>query len=99
MGGLAELFSGMTSMGLGAYLAAVTERDTFTSHASTQHALDATRGLEERRAEIHAILLDRYGLSRESVAPLVDELCADADRWARFRTDFGAGGVEEPPSS
>ncbi|KAG6005217.1 hypothetical protein E4U21_000346 [Claviceps maximensis] len=96
MGGLAELFSGMISMGLGAYLAAVTERDTFTSHASTQHAHNASRGVEERRAEIHAILLDRYGLSRQSVAPLADELCADADRWARFKTDFGAGGVEEP---
>ncbi|KAG5930732.1 hypothetical protein E4U53_002148 [Claviceps sorghi] len=96
MGGLAELFSGMISMGLGAYLAAVTERDTLSSHASTQHAHNATCGLEERRAEINAILLDRYGLSRQSVAPLVDELCADGDRWARFKMDFGSGGAEEP---
>ncbi|KAG5915401.1 hypothetical protein E4U42_008072 [Claviceps africana] len=96
LGGLAELFSGMISMGLGAYLAAVTERDTHASHASTQHARNATCGLEERRADVRAILLDRYGLSRRSVAPLVDELCADADRWARFKRDFGAGGAEEP---
>ncbi|POR32714.1 Vacuolar iron transporter 1.1, partial [Tolypocladium paradoxum] len=31
MGGLAELFSGMISMGLGAYLAAATERDHYRS--------------------------------------------------------------------
>ncbi|KAG5918994.1 hypothetical protein E4U31_005712 [Claviceps sp. LM219 group G6] len=96
MGGLAELFSGMISMGLGAYLAAATERDTFTSQASMQHAHNATRGVEERRAEIYSILLDRYGLSRKSVKPLVDELCADSERWARFKTDFGCGGGEEP---
>ncbi|KAG5979616.1 hypothetical protein E4U55_004944 [Claviceps digitariae] len=96
MGGLAELFSGMLSMGLGAYLAAVTERDTLTSQASTQHAHNASRGLDQRRAEVHAILLDRYGLSRKSVAPLAEELCADRERWARFTNDFGARGVEEP---
>ncbi|GJN79756.1 hypothetical protein PLIIFM63780_003275 [Purpureocillium lilacinum] len=36
MGGLAELISGMISMGLGAYLAAVTERDRYRSQRAAQ---------------------------------------------------------------
>ncbi|KAG8413140.1 Protein ccc1 [Metarhizium acridum] len=71
MGGLAELFSGMVSMGLGAYLAAVTERDTYASQEQRAACLPA-----EQRAEVHSIL-ERYGVSRAAAAPLVDELCAD----------------------
>ncbi|KAL5602185.1 hypothetical protein FOBRF1_009718 [Fusarium oxysporum] len=38
--GLAELFSGMISMGLGAYLAAVTERDAYHSQAGVYDVLE-----------------------------------------------------------
>ncbi|KID70532.1 hypothetical protein MAN_00131, partial [Metarhizium hybridum] len=83
MGGLAELFSGMISMGLGAYLAAVTERDTYEAEQDERAACPPP----ERRAETHAIL-ERYGVSRAAAGPIVDELCADERRWLRFKMDF-----------
>ncbi|EFY84772.1 protein CCC1, putative [Metarhizium acridum CQMa 102] len=89
MGGLAELFSGMVSMGLGAYLAAVTERDTYASQEQRAACLPA-----EQRAEVHSIL-ERYGVSRAAAAPLVDELCADERQWLRFKMDFDLR-VEQP---
>ncbi|QPG95207.1 hypothetical protein C2857_007836 [Epichloe festucae Fl1] len=97
MGGLAELFSGMISMGLGAYLAAVTERDTYSSWEEREDAHNAACLPEERRSEIHGIL-EKYGVSRGAAAPLVDELCANANRdgWVRFKMDFGGLRMEEP---
>ncbi|GAB0133228.1 hypothetical protein EsDP_00001640 [Epichloe bromicola] len=94
MGGLAELFSGMISMGLGAYLAAVTERDTYSSQEERERAHNAACLPEERRSEMYSIL-DKYRVSRRAAAPLVDELCANRDQWVRFKMDFELG-VEEP---
>ena len=94
IGGLAELFSGMISMGLGAYLAAVTERDSYRSQEQRE-GLHGARCLPgEQRSEIFEIL-DRYGVSRDAAGPLVDELCADKGQWVRFKMDFGLK-MDEP---
>ena len=87
MGGLAELFSGMISMGLGAYLAGVTERDSYASREEEARR-EAKCGRDMQRADVYAIL-DKYSLTREAAAPLVDELCTDQQRWVRFMMDFG----------
>jgi VIT1/CCC1 family predicted Fe2+/Mn2+ transporter len=87
MGGLAELFSGMISMGLGAYLAAVTERDHYRSREDEARR-DAKCGADLQRADLAGVL-SRYGVSREASASLLDELCADRERWVRFMMDFG----------
>ncbi|OAR02257.1 hypothetical protein LLEC1_04669, partial [Akanthomyces lecanii] len=82
MGGLAELFSGMISMGLGAYLAAVTERDHYASQEERERRnVDAMP--EARRAEVYAIL-ERYAVSRAAAQPLVDDLCRSRAHWARL---------------
>lgn len=86
MGGLAELFSGMISMGLGAYLAAVTERDHYSSQEERERCnVDAMP--EAQRAEVYAIL-EKYSVSRAAAQPLVDELCRNRGQWARFMVDF-----------
>ncbi|OAQ62645.1 protein CCC1 [Pochonia chlamydosporia 170] len=85
IGGLAELFSGMISMGLGAYLAAATERDTYTSQEEKAHKPSC---LAEQRSEIYNIL-EKYHVSRAAATPLVDELCANQSQWVRFKMDFG----------
>lgn len=86
MGGLAELFSGAISMGLGAYLAAVTERDHYV--AEERRELDKVECLpEQQRAQIFTIL-DKYNVSHAAAAPLVAELCASRSHWARFMVDF-----------
>ncbi|KAM3552043.1 hypothetical protein MY1884_007405 [Beauveria asiatica] len=86
MGGLAELFSGMISMGLGAYLAAVTERDHYTSQEARERS-QVDQVPDARRAEVYAIL-EKYAVSRDAARPLVDELCRRRDHWARFMVDF-----------
>jgi vacuolar iron transporter family protein len=86
MGGLAELFSGMISMGLGAYLAAVTERDHYTSEEKRERREVETMPAEECE-ELFAIL-GGYDISRAAAAPLIDELCRSPEQWVRFMMDF-----------
>ncbi|KAK3317492.1 VIT family-domain-containing protein [Cercophora scortea] len=86
MGGLAELFSGMISMGLGAYLAGVTERQHWEAeHAREVWEVDNVPDME--RSEIYDILAG-YGVSRDAATPMVRELCADKKRWVDFMMDF-----------
>ncbi|KAF4592071.1 Vacuolar iron transporter [Ophiocordyceps camponoti-floridani] len=78
IGGLAELFSGMISMGLGAYLAAVTERD---------------RSRQERQlagqVDLYALLRDCYAISPSVARALVNDLGQDHDvRCQRLRDDL-----------
>ncbi|KAL6876498.1 VIT family domain-containing protein [Trichoderma novae-zelandiae] len=87
MGGMAELFSGMISMGLGAYLAAVTERDHYNSEEQRELSLVDRSLPQEQRDDIFCIL-EKYDISRQAAAPLVDELCKNRDQWIRFRMDF-----------
>lgn len=91
--GLAELFSGMISMGLGAYLAAVTERDAYHSQAGRKEL--AVRSMpSEQRAGVYGVL-EKYAVSRQAAAPLVDELSKCPDSFVRFMLDFELK-LEEP---
>lgn len=86
MGGLAELFSGSISMGLGAYLAAVTEREHYASEEAREYD-EVERFPEEEREEIYQIM-EKYQLSREATTPLINELCRDKEQMVRFMMDF-----------
>ncbi|KAK4120577.1 DUF125-domain-containing protein [Parathielavia appendiculata] len=86
MGGLAELCSGMISMGLGAYLAADTERQHWDAEFARESSeVDTMPAME--RAEIYDILAN-YGVSQAAAEPLVCELTADKNKWVRFMMDF-----------
>lgn len=102
MGGLAELFSGMISMGLGAYLAAVTERDRYRSalrrerdREQERHDADHGEAAARDADDVCAILLHRYGVEPRLARPLADELAADPRRCLRFKADFSLG-MDEP---
>ena len=87
IGGLAELFSGAISMGLGAYLAAVTDRDHYLSEEKRERDEVLTKPQAEQE-EIYEIL-NGYGVSRESSKAVVDDLRKDEENWIRasyFRT-------------
>jgi len=96
MGGLAELFSGMISMGLGAYLAAVTEYDHYRSEERREHWEVAHLPAEERE-ELFEVLC-AYGVSRAAAKPLIDELCKNHEQWVRFMMDFELR-LERPDTS
>ncbi|KAF8330501.1 Ccc1 family [Amanita rubescens] len=83
-GGLAELFSGAISMGLGAYLAAVTERDRYLSEEKRQREQVLTRPDAKKIYDLFA----QYGISKEASGAIVDELSRDDDSWVKFMMDF-----------
>lgn len=82
LGGLAELFAGSISMGLGAYLAAVTERK--------HYEVEESKMREEREGEEEVVygLLANYGLGRERCQGVVEGLREDREVWTRFLMDF-----------
>ncbi|KAF2476690.1 DUF125-domain-containing protein [Lindgomyces ingoldianus] len=86
IGGLAELFAGAISMGLGAYLAALTER----KHYEVEEARERKEVEEMPEAEEEEIyeIFEPYGIKRDSVKPLLEELKGDKESWVRFMMQF-----------
>jgi hypothetical protein len=86
IGGLAELFSGAISMGLGAYLAAVTDRDHYISEEKRERAEVLTKP-EAEKLEIVEILED-YGIGRAASEAVVQDLIKDEESWIRVRLRY-----------
>jgi len=86
IGGLAELFSGAISMGLGAFLAAVTDREKYAAEEQREIAEVRTKP-EAEKAEIYQIM-QHYGVGRDACTPLVEALAANEDQWVQFMMDF-----------
>lgn len=92
LGGLAELFSGSISMGLGAYLASDTER----KHYQVEKAREWREVREcprEEEVEIYEIF-DKYGIGREASRGVVEGLKANEDMWVQVCCPF----LDSPPS-
>ncbi len=68
-------------MGLGAYLAAVTDRDHYISEEKREHQ-EVIEKPDDEKEEIFKIMCD-YGVGREACKPLVDALAANPDQWVR----------------
>ncbi|KAF2716929.1 DUF125-domain-containing protein [Polychaeton citri CBS 116435] len=86
LGGLAELFAGTLSMGLGALLAAFTERMRYDSEERREWREVAEEPLVEEE-EIFEIL-GKYGVSRSASTPVVESLKSNEDMWVKFMMDF-----------
>lgn len=86
VGGLAELFAGSISMGLGAYLAAVTDKKHYeVEELRERREVNECPVAEER--EIYEIF-EEYGVSEEACKGVVDALKVNEDMWVRFMMDF-----------
>lgn len=85
LAGLAELFAGSISMGLGAYLAAVTER----KHYEVEERREWKEVKECPQAEQEEIceIFDRYGISRQASNRIVDELKVNEEMWVQVSLD------------
>jgi VIT1/CCC1 family predicted Fe2+/Mn2+ transporter len=92
IGGLAELFAGAISMGLGGYLATVTEG----KHFEVEEARERQEVIEKPEAEEEEIyeIFARYDMSREVVRPLVDHLKTDKETWVRVSLCFHCRSVQ-----
>ncbi|KAF2265864.1 DUF125-domain-containing protein [Lojkania enalia] len=86
IGGLAELFAGSISMGLGAYLAALTEAKHYVVEEKRER-----REVEEcpvrEEEEIYEIF-EEFHIHKEVVRPLVECLKSDKDAWVGFMMKF-----------
>lgn len=83
LGGLAELFAGSISMGLGAYLAAKTDLKHYEVEEKRERreVKDCPAAEEE---EIYDIF-DQYGIPRLASAGVVESLKKDEDAWVKAR--------------
>lgn len=79
IGGLAELFSGSISMGLGAYLAAITSRQHYDAEL-TKERNEVQEVPHIEKEEIYDILCS-YGPNRTQAQPFVDALCKNEEKW------------------
>lgn len=79
IGGLAELFSGSISMGLGAYLAAITSRQRYQAELNKERA-EVREVPHIEKDEIYEIMCS-YVPDRAQVKPFVEALCKDEEKW------------------
>ncbi|KAI9892840.1 MAG: hypothetical protein M1814_000999 [Vezdaea aestivalis] len=93
IGGLAELFSGAISMGLGAYLAAITEAEHFVSEQKRERKLVLSTP-EDEEERIYGTL-QRYGIEKSATLPIFQTLKKDPEMWVQFVMDFDLR-LEEP---
>jgi VIT1/CCC1 family predicted Fe2+/Mn2+ transporter len=84
--GLAELFSGAISMGLGAYLACITERDHYIAEEARELEETFSRP-EDEKEEIYQILAE-YAIERECARPMVESLARNRDQWVKVGKRF-----------
>lgn len=71
-------------MGLGAYLAAVTERDHYIAEEKRERDEIATKP-DAERDEIYEIMMT-YGIGRNAVTPLISALESNVEEWVRVCT-------------
>jgi predicted membrane protein (TIGR00267 family) len=83
IGGLAELFAGAISMGLGAWLAAETER----KHYEVEEAREfrEVKNMPQKEEEEIYEIFEQYGISRSAAKGVVDDLTRNEDMWVKVR--------------
>jgi VIT1/CCC1 family predicted Fe2+/Mn2+ transporter len=93
IGGFAEIAAGSISMGLGGYLAAQSQAETYRSELARERRETETMPAEER-AEVWRIFRG-YGLRGSALEKATDAVTAERDAWVRFmmREELG---LEEP---
>lgn len=79
IGGLAEIFSGMLSMGLGEYLSSNTKAKQWQIEYDREKR-EVIEMPHEEEEEIYEIF-DEYRIPRASVYPIVQELKKDPQNW------------------
>lgn len=81
LGGMAELFAGSISMGLGAYLATITDAHHFeVEEAHEQRQVTQTPHLE---GELLVNLFQRYGITSQEISPIIESSRRNPQSWVK----------------
>jgi vacuolar iron transporter family protein len=91
--GLAEIAAGSIAMGLGGYLAARTDREHYLSELAREQR--EIIELPDRERKEVADILRGWAIPEESIAPSVEAISQDSDRWVDFMMKYELG-LEEP---
>lgn len=91
--GLAEIAAGSIAMGLGGYLAGVTDVQHYRSELQREYD-EIERYPDTEKQEV-ADILTEFGLAPESSRLVVAELSKDKNKWVNFMMRFELG-LEEP---
>lgn len=94
--GVAELAAGAIAMGLGGYLAARSEADTWASELKREHA-EVKEIPADERDEVRKILAG-WGLSGEILEGTTAAICAEPKRWVDFMMREELNLTEPDPS-
>ena len=88
LGGLAELFAGSISMGLGAFLASMTDRKHFEVEEAREIREVRERPAEEEE-EIYEIF-EQYGIQRSESKGVVEGLKVNEEMWVKASIVYGS---------
>lgn len=83
MGGLAELFSGAISMGLGAYLQADSDRDHYMAEEKRER--DEVQKYPVTEEQECYEILEQYNIPHDAITPVIKALVKDEDQWVKVR--------------
>ncbi|KAJ3414119.1 hypothetical protein HDV05_007063 [Chytridiales sp. JEL 0842] len=83
---MAEIVAGAIAMGLGGYLAGKSEIEHYDSEREREYHEIIT--VPEREEQEIVDIFEPYGLTRETVEPLLDILRKDHDKWVDFMMKF-----------
>ncbi|MFM6947930.1 MAG: VIT1/CCC1 transporter family protein [Aquirufa sp.] len=91
--GVAEIVAGSIAMGLGGYLAGMTEKEHYEAELKREY--DEVERVPEREKEEIREVFEDYGLSPEAQEIVVECISKDKDKWVDFMMRFELG-LEKP---
>lgn len=75
-------------MGLGAFLAADTERQKYNAEELKEYD-EVERCPDKERQECYDIL-EKYNISHDVITPVLDQLCQDPRQWVQVRVTYSS---------
>ncbi len=91
--GLAEIAAGSIAMGLGGYLAAKTDIEHYDTERKRE--ISETRDVPDNEKEEVVEVFRGYGLTEDQIAPIVESISSESEKWVDFMMRFELG-LENP---
>jgi vacuolar iron transporter family protein len=91
--GIAEIVAGSIAMGLGGYLAGMTEKEHYEAELKREY--EEVERVPDREKEEIRVVFEDYGLSPEAQEIVVECISKDKDKWVDFMMRFELG-LEKP---